>query len=148
MSLLVRSRKFFHLPGKEKTAFMEAILLLPIIVVAVKLIPFRFLSLCLGTHMATAANINNAIDDKKISTIKQSLQRVCILLPLVNVCLPRAMTAKLMLARRGMASTLFMGVKKDYASGELRAHAWLTVGDITLTGEREKSDFTVVASFA
>ena len=48
-------------------------------------------------------------------------------------CLPNAIAAKAMLARRGISSTIHLGVGR-HTDGALRAHAWLEAGGTILTG--------------
>ncbi len=63
-----------------------------------------------------------------------------------SVCLDQAVAGKIMLWRRGIHSTLYLGLaKKD--DDELLAHAWLRSGEIILTGWREKDNYAVVATF-
>ena len=49
-------------------------------------------------------------------------------------CLPRSLALKRLLAKRGIASTFRIGVRKDF--GELQAHAWIEVDGVPL-GEPE-----------
>lgn len=48
-------------------------------------------------------------------------------------CLTQAQAAQILLARRGMASTVCLGVRQT-AAGELAAHAWLIAGGSMLLG--------------
>jgi hypothetical protein len=65
-------------------------------------------------------------------------------------CLPQALAARLMLGRRKIPSTLYLGVMKVSENGEtrLKAHAWLRCGTITLTGGKTSRRFGVVSTFA
>jgi Transglutaminase-like superfamily len=53
--------------------------------------------------------------------------------PWQAACLPQALTAKLMLSRRGQGSVFHLGAKLD-EHGALAAHAWLTCGSEIVTG--------------
>lgn len=75
--------------------------------------------------------------------LSRRLRRVitfaCRILPWNPVCLPRAMTAKAMLARRGYASVLTLGVGNISGAGgdntaPMTAHAWVTASDIVVSG--------------
>lgn len=61
-------------------------------------------------------------------------------------CLVKAMAGMKMLERRGIASTLYLGMAKD-ATG-LRAHAWLRSGNFYVSGSDGMENFTVVEKFA
>ena len=55
----------------------------------------------------------------------------------------------MMLRRRGLPSTLYLGVARDGEAGSgARAHAWLRSGHVVVTGGAGREQFTVVASFA
>ncbi|MBT8342095.1 MAG: lasso peptide biosynthesis B2 protein, partial [Desulfatitalea sp.] len=63
------------------------------------------------------------------------------------LCLEQAMTAKALLHRKGLQSTLYLGLTRDDA-GALQAHAWLRCGSVVLTGGRDMARYTVVSTFA
>lgn len=62
------------------------------------------------------------------------------------VCLPQAMAAKFMLARRGCPSTLHLGVARA-GSDAFVAHAWLEAGNAIVVGEKGVDAMTPVARF-
>ena len=62
-------------------------------------------------------------------------------------CMAQAIAGKFMLARRGIRSTLFIGVKKNEAKDTLQSHAWLTSGDLYVTGEKGHERFRVITNF-
>jgi hypothetical protein len=67
-------------------------------------------------------------------------------LPAMNaLCLPRALAAHAMLRRRGIASSLCLGVARD--GGDLAAHAWIEVGDNKFVGGEQAGGFTRLAAF-
>jgi Transglutaminase-like superfamily len=66
-------------------------------------------------------------------------------LPWETLCLPRAISAKAMLARRGYASVLTLGVAD--VQGDMKAHAWLTAGDIIVSGREAMQGFHDLAHF-
>ena len=67
-------------------------------------------------------------------------------LPFQVVCLPQAMAAKAMLARRGAASSMWIGVGRD-GSGAMILHAWLEAGDTIVTGAAGKRGITEITRF-
>jgi hypothetical protein len=68
-------------------------------------------------------------------------------LPWNCTCLVQAMAGKAMLKRRGVPSTLYLGVAKD-GETRLQAHAWLRCGARILTGWQEMERFKVIGTFA
>jgi hypothetical protein len=81
-----------------------------------------------------------------IQTVAWAVAAASRRLPWGATCLMRAMAAKAMLRRRGIESTLHLGIRMDPEKGAL-AHAWLSVGSLVVTGEAERSRFTSVAYF-
>lgn len=62
------------------------------------------------------------------------------------VCLPQAMAAKAMLARRGCGSAFHLGADFD-AQGKLIAHAWLVAGGAIVVGAAGIDEVTPLARF-
>jgi hypothetical protein len=62
-------------------------------------------------------------------------------------CLVKAIAARKMLDRRGITSTLYLGVGR-VENAELVAHAWLRSGPFYVTGSEGMERFTVVARFS
>jgi Transglutaminase-like superfamily len=61
------------------------------------------------------------------------------------LCLPRALAAHAMLRRRGIRSTLCLGVARDGES--FAAHAWIEIGNDKLVGAREAEGYTRLAAY-
>lgn len=85
--------------------------------------------------------------------------------PWQSRCLVQAIAARWMLGRRGVPTTLHLGVtraaptdvhpeavlgglRRDERPGLMRAHAWLSCEDFVVTGGPLVSHYTLVASFA
>jgi hypothetical protein len=66
--------------------------------------------------------------------------------PFRAVCLPQAMAARLMLKRRGIASTMHFGAAKGEAK-PLDAHAWLDAAGVEVTGFPVAEKFAEIACF-
>jgi hypothetical protein len=64
--------------------------------------------------------------------------------PWRSLCLEQAIAAKMMLRRRGIASTMYLGV----TARPVHAHAWVRIGDLNVTGGSDVDRFAVVAMFA
>lgn len=59
----------------------------------------------------------------------------------------RAVAALKMLEKRGIESTLYMGVARD-KQGQMIAHAWLRSGSHYVSGDDAMQGFVVVEKFA
>jgi hypothetical protein len=64
--------------------------------------------------------------------------------PWESKCLVRAMTARKILDKKGIASTLYLGVGKK--EDKMIAHAWLRCGQMYVTGG-DGSQYSMVAKF-
>ncbi|WP_407083147.1 lasso peptide biosynthesis B2 protein [Paenibacillus aurantius] len=62
-------------------------------------------------------------------------------------CLVKAIAALKMLERRGLESTLYLGVGRD-DQGKMAAHAWLRCGPYYITGYESMDNYVVVGKFA
>ncbi|MDH7970556.1 lasso peptide biosynthesis B2 protein [Sphingomonas sp. AR_OL41] len=67
--------------------------------------------------------------------------------PFKAVCLPQAMAAKAMLARRGIASVIHFGTRRGEAL-TLAAHAWVDAAGVEVTGYPVEDKFTEIACIA
>lgn len=67
--------------------------------------------------------------------------------PWKSTCMVRAVAGLRMLEKRGIESTLYMGVARDRA-GKMVAHAWLRSGEQYVSGDDAMQGFVVVEKFA
>ena len=88
--------------------------------------PHRRSSLCAG--------------NESILLVAQNVRRASRCVPGAT-CLTQALSAQLLLARVGMASTLHIGVATGSAGRGIRAHAWLNCLGTTVTGGEMVSEF-------
>lgn len=79
--------------------------------------------------------------------IAWAIHRVSPYTPWESNCFPQALTAKLLLRRRGIPSTLYLGAAfKEDRSG-MEAHAWLRCGPMYVTGGKGDEKFGTVGVF-
>jgi hypothetical protein len=133
----------------ERALLLEAFTLLGLARFAVLVLPFRWLAVSLGKHMAeTDARIDPSrlVHARMVGRAVRSAARYT---PWESLCLPQAIAAQWMLKRRHVAGTVYLGVAKDKTKPEkLSAHAWVRTGDLILTGDKGHRQFTVVATFS
>jgi hypothetical protein len=60
-------------------------------------------------------------------------------------CFPQAIAARMLLKRRGHASTIHLGVEKC-GEGSIAGHAWLTCGDVVVVGGEDLDRYTEMHS--
>lgn len=138
--------RYLKLPLKEKWALTEATFFLIIIKGMIMLFPLRWYKNLLGVQNATLNFTPDNLTMKVILCVSRAIVRSRMIIPWKNQCLTEAITAKLLLRRRGVKSTLFLGVNRE--NNKMTAHAWLCCGAVFVTGKRGMEKFTVVSSFS
>ena len=138
--MLHKWQKFQQLSWAETFLLAQALLLLPINVLGLRVLGFRrwqSVLECLLTKQRTDADVTTAQAIARVVNIASAqIFRA--------VCLPRSMTLWWMLGRRGIASELRIGVRKE--ADTFTAHAWLECQGIILNDSAEVgTDFTPFA---
>lgn len=144
-----RWQMFLRRSGRERLLFLEALGGLCWDKARVRFQPFRRLAATVGTpQRETAASLS--ADDRAVAVaVSWAVQAAARHAPVEFVCLPQALTAQRMLRRRGIATTLYLGVSPDRAKPHaLAAHAWLRAGDKIVTGEEQAAHHRQLAWFA
>ncbi len=99
-------------------------------------VPFKYLASWLRRAPET-----EICDDETLRQVRRAVMTAARHVPWNAVCLPQAMAAKAMLARRGYGSAFHLGAGIQPERG-LMAHAWLTVNDKFVVGEGGMSGVT------
>jgi hypothetical protein len=108
--------------------------------------PFRYIALHLGKLGKETDLTCKLGSSTKVQYVAWGIEKVWRHTPWSSNCLAKAITGKMMLKRRHIPSTLYMGLKKS--ENGLEAHAWLRVGKNIITGNDDNlSQFRVVGSF-
>jgi hypothetical protein len=106
-------------------------------------VPFRWLARRLGPMNEETPYIEET--DGTLRRVALAMRTVSRHTPWNSNCLAQALAGKVILSRRGLQSTLYLGVAKD---GErMEAHAWLRCGSAIVTGAAGKDRYTVVSTF-
>jgi hypothetical protein len=82
----------------------------------------------------------------QVMQVRRIVRAVSKRMPWTCNCMVRALTMKKMLRRRGIDSTLYMGIALDEA-GKMEAHAWLRCGSKYISGETEMERFTATTTY-
>jgi hypothetical protein len=136
---LSRARRLLSRDGAR---LAEALVYLAVARAAVLALPFRVLARRLGVQCAETPA--TAVADPALRRVAAAIAAGARRAPWRAGCLEQAIAAKAMLRRRGVESTLYLGL----ARGPVAAHAWLRVGSLNVTGGQDVSRYAVVASFA
>ena len=139
--------KFLKKPAPEQALYVEATFWLGLSRLAILTVPFRWIAPCLGTHMAGSDENDLAAGRESVRSVSRAIRTMSRHLPWECKCLAQAISGKIMLRRRRIPSTLYLGVAKK-EDGDLNAHAWLRAGDVILLGGGGLERFGVVSTFA
>jgi hypothetical protein len=133
--------RFLHMTARQRALLIEAVLLLAVARLAIVALPFRRIAPWLQR-----APQSSGCDAATVQAVRQAVTAAARNVPWDAVCLPQAMAAKAMLARRGQASALHLGAGKADGGG-LMAHAWLIAGGEIVVGEAGIAGVTPLARF-
>lgn len=128
MKLPHKLETFLGMSGADRLLVYEAILALALARLIVLTVPFRFTAPWLSCAPETSAS-----KPALLLRVRQAVTVAARNVPWNAKCLPQAMAAKAMLARRGCGSSFHLGAGFD-AQGKLIAHAWLVSGGTIVVG--------------
>lgn len=111
----------------------------------VMVLPFRVIASWLGPQGAESPHDIPDADARVAREISWRIRGACRKLPWSPSCLVRAVAAMMLLRRRGLQATLYLGVARKDAG--LNAHAWVRCGAVSVTGGLERPQYSPLASF-
>ncbi|MBI4169108.1 MAG: lasso peptide biosynthesis B2 protein [Acidobacteria bacterium] len=120
----MRLRKFFRLPFAERRLFVAAALALPLMRPGLHLLPFRAFRRLLLAAARRPLRAHGAGDHPAPERVLWAVEAAGRLVPWASTCLTRALTAELLLRRRGYPGRMRLGVARS-AAGAFLAHAWV-----------------------
>jgi hypothetical protein len=144
------TRKFIRclkLGSQQRNLLLEALLLLGVARVVIIALPFKIYSRWLGAPSAAADGDERAeAVPAMVRSVRLAIAVAARNTPWESACLVQAMAARWMLVRRGVPTSLHLGVRHE-PSGALKAHAWLRSDGRFVTGGREQPLFTEISRF-
>lgn len=139
--------KLLQLSWADRLLLLEATFWLAVARLTLLTVPFRRIAPLLGTLQQESAAAVPARTVRRANRIGWSVRTMARRTPWESACLTQAISAKAMLRRRHIHSTLYLGLAKNN-SAAMQAHAWLRCGAAILTGEAGHEQFTILSSFA
>lgn len=146
-SRVQRLHHFWQHPWADQWLFVQAYFCLGLAWGVIHTLPFRCIAARLGAYMGDSPDTITPAQTQVARRVSWAVRRASSLTPWPSVCLPQAMTAKALLRRHGIPSTLYLGAAFN-ESKALMAHAWLRCGPLYVTGGPGHEHYGVVASFA
>jgi len=144
--MFVRIVRFIKLDRYERRLFLSACFVSVKCYLITLVYPIRKYAYKLGEKSLESPLILSKDQEENIVKVRRAIIRVNRYTPWKKTCFTKAFTAKILLSRINISSTLYLGVSKD-ASNNLIAHAWLRCGDQIITGREQMSKYTAVAFF-
>ena len=141
--------KWIRLDWAQRLLLLEAAWTLALAQISIRLLPFRWLVPRLGSpEKASSAEPIHQEQQREVQQIGWAIRALARHFPWDAKCLAQAVAGKWMLRRRGMPSTLYLGVERVHDGDKwLEAHAWLRCGTAFVTGARQHERFQVLAAF-
>ena len=108
------------------------------------LVPMPRIEKMIGVRGAESEAEETLENIKLAKLVGFHVNRVTAHLPLKRKCFVRALSARKILMKRGVNTTLYLGVGKE--DGNMVAHAWLRCGQLYVTGGNGNG-YAMVAKF-
>jgi len=143
-ALTTSLRKFRARTWRERALLLETALTLGATSLAIRVLPFRVLIRLASWPIGREAR--HTTRDVLLRRVRWAVRATSKRAPWDAVCLYQALTAQIVLRRRGAPSVLYYGVHPGDADG-MRAHAWVRCDDYDVVGGEVAADYAVLASF-
>lgn len=144
-----KAQSFLRQPAFVKIWFVPLWFILGLSKALLFAVSFKRLAHYLGQSMGIFAWVPlvDTVQQEQAMQIGCAVRLAARYTPWDSSCFPQAMAARLLLGWYGVPYALCFGVMKDACSAELKAHAWVTAGRVTVTGGDRVDRFTVVSVF-
>ena len=144
--ILASWRLFFQ----DKIMFVMTVLLCGVASIVMRYLSYKQVSKYFGhsCQQLIASTVASKEQLQQASYIRQMLGKACRYMPWKVSCLTQAWVAQFWCQRYRLPYLLFIGISKPPAQPLRCAHAWLTVGTVTLTGENSFETHSVICSYS
>jgi hypothetical protein len=138
-------RSFFRYPPEQRRFLLEALLLLVLARLALRLLPFRRLRPFFDRRPRRPPP-DPARRQRLRQQVSWAIGRAAAHLPGQTVCFPRGIAAQIMLVHRGVPATLYYGAATLPGRG-LTAHVWVQDGAAGVVGHQEAAAYKILARY-
>jgi transglutaminase superfamily protein len=140
---MMEARLGRRLQAADWATFAEAALLLSLVRIGLRLLPFRTARQLLDRYARRARSADGTPASGHVARVTRAVRAVSRRLPGTTTCLVDALVADAMLRRRGCASELRFGVRPPGSgAGPLDGHAWIEHrGTVVLGNMDNLSDY-------
>lgn len=138
------SARFLRRPAPDRRLLLEALICLAVLRVGLAVLPFERMVSRFGRLRNPGPGGPPSGLGPRVGWAVSAAARHS---PWTSGCVAQALTAHRMLARRGVPSTLYVGVARPEGE-DVVAHAWVQCGqDVVVGGRSSRQRFTVVGTF-
>lgn len=142
-------RRFFALSRERKLLLMEAAVSLLRAAYSVRQKPFRETVARFGRKgVETPEGDGTDVGVETALDVGWAIRVMSRRVPLRATCLVQAEAARIMLTRKGLASTLYIGVSTAEKGQAFNGHAWLRCHHVIVTGGKERDSYLPISWFA
>jgi len=135
------AKRLLRQPAREWPWMVEALACLLWARFLIRFVPFRLWRGWMGPIGSGGSPLSlDAPDRATALRVQHWVRRIAANASLPASCLPKAMAARWMLARRGIATELHIGARPGEQK-PINLHAWLLCGNLCLTGAAERKKF-------
>lgn len=138
--------RFFKVEQSERNQFLVAFITTTIFSLLLAFTPKRFVLKRIGSQGVESPSDISEENRIIAGSVAKSIRRTTRYSPWRVTCFAKGIAAKYLLKRKGIASTLYLGIAKDGVN-KLTAHAWLRCGSVIITGKEEMNRFTTITFF-
>jgi hypothetical protein len=147
MKWIKKTQAFFGLPIGLTWLFIKALFVSAVVKTTLAFLPFSKVTRWMG-----AANKESSFDAqpehaKYIHWVRRAVELCNRYSFWETECYTQALTAKILLRRKKIPATLYIGFHKD-KTGKFKGHAWLRSGEIIVTGKKSMHEFQVHSFFS
>jgi hypothetical protein len=115
----------------------------------IRVVPLRLVTQALGSAMSETSHEDLPPDQLAYARrIAWAVDKVAPFTPTVSDCYPQALTARWLLHRRRIPSTLYYGAALESGGTALVAHVWTRSGPIVVTGGATGREFRPLTWYA
>ena len=144
--VISKLRTFFKIDKETKINFIKAYIYSGVARIFIIFMPFNRLRRIMGKYKEESneiVDVNTYKIARKIGWVVSEAARYT---PWNSKCLVQALTTQKMMREKGIATTIYLGVRKG-KDNEMLAHAWIRCGSYIITGGANENEYVVVAKF-
>lgn len=136
-----------NLPAATSWLFLKAVFISAVVRATLLFLPFKKVLSWLGEPNKETAQDTTAAYTAYAHKVKTALWLCNKYTPWKTECYVQALTARILLRRKGVPSTIYIGFRKN-SDNQYEGHAWLRTGGIIVTGNKKLSAFHVHSFFS